>query len=174
MIKININDKETGAQKDIQISRTLSGDYMLKEHPELDIIVMPQKSKILVLAKEDQSDRTYITQEKLFDYMIKKGVVLPETVIAGNVYGSLQGNFVPEPPGGENPVQVVIYNLATFIEQERPMIIRDKEIEKNWEKSLLKPDTEDSTELGEVPAEEFKGSIPIYGYPSRGVYRYNY
>lgn len=174
MLKITIKDKETGIDKDIQISRTLGGDYLLREHPDLDIIVMPGKSKVLVMAKEDQSDYTYIIQEKLFDYMVKSGVILPETVIAGNVYGSLQGNFVPKPPGGENPLQVVIYSLANFIEKERPAILKDKELERDWEKSLLKPDTKDSTELGEVPAEEFKGSIPIYGYPTRGVYRYNY
>jgi hypothetical protein len=52
--------------------------------------------------------------------------------------------------------------------------MKNKELETNWEKSLLKPDTESSTELGEVPSEEFKGSIPIYGYPTRGIYRYNY
>ena len=42
------------------------------------------------------------------------------------------------------------------------------------EKELLQPEEEESTELGEVPQEKFKGSIPRYGFPTRGIYRYNY
>ncbi len=42
------------------------------------------------------------------------------------------------------------------------------------EKALLQPSVGDSTELGEVPQEPFKGSIPKYGFPTRGIYRYNY
>ena len=45
---------------------------------------------------------------------------------------------------------------------------------KDLEDSLLNPDAKDSTELGEVPQETFKGSIPKYGFPTRGIYRYNY
>ena len=53
MLKISIKDKFTGVKKEIQMSRTLNGDYIIKEHPEIDIIVMPQKNKILTFPKED-------------------------------------------------------------------------------------------------------------------------
>jgi hypothetical protein len=174
MFKIVINDKETGIQKEVQIARTLSGDYILKEHPNIDIIVMPQKSKVLVLAKEEQNDQVYYIQDKLMTYLTKRGVILPESVIAGNVYGSLQASFVQQPPGGENPVQVVTLNIANFIEDERPIFKFEKDFEDKMEKDLLKPNIENSTELGEVPQEPFKGSIPKYGFPTRGIYRYNY
>lgn len=174
MIRITIKDKKTGLQKEIAIKKTLSGDFILNEHPDIDVIVMPQKFKILALAKEDQSDHVYNIQEKLFNYMVKKGVVLPESIVCGNVYGSLQGTYPQQSPGGEDVLQVVVYNLANFIEDERPIIDREKEYEDKMEKALLEPSVEDSTELGEVPQEEFKGSIPKYGFPTRGIYRYNY
>lgn len=174
MLKVIINDKETGIQKEVQISRTLSGDYLLKEHPSIDVVVMPQKNKILVLPKEEINDYVYSIQDKLMTYLTRRGVILPESIVGGNVYGSLQGSYIAQPPGGENPVQVVTLNIANFIEDERPIFKREKEFEDAMEKDLLKPDVKDSTELGEVPQEPFKGSIPKYGFPTRGIYRYNY
>ena len=174
MFKVIINDKETGIQKEVQIARTLSGDYILKEHPNIDIIVLPQKNKVLVLPKEEQTDHIYHIQDKLMTYLTKRGVILPESIIAGNVYGSLEGSYVAQPPGGENPVQVVTLNIANFIEDERPIYKSEKEFEDKMEKELLRPNVEDSTELGEIPQQPFKGSIPKYGFPTRGIYRYNY
>lgn len=174
MIKVTIKDKNTGLQKEVQISKTLSGDFLMREHPELDIVIMPSKFKILALPKHEQSDHVYDHQERLFNYMVKKGVVLPESITSGNVYGSLQGIYPQQSPGGEDVVQVVVYNLANFIEDEMPIVDKEKEYEDRMEKALLEPETKDSTELGEVPQEPFKGSIPKYGFPTRGIYRYNY
>ena len=173
MIKVTITGKN-GEEKQINIRKTLSGDLMLREHPEIDIIVMPEKSKVLVLPKDEQTDHIYKLQERLFKYMVQKGVILPESVFSGNVYGSLQGNYPTTVVDGVDPVQVVIYNLANFIEEERPAFEYEEAYEKAMEKELLKPDVEDSTEIGEVPQEPFKGSIPKYGFPTRGIYRYNY
>lgn len=173
MINITIGDWE-GIKKKVNIRKTLSGDLMLREHPEIDIIVMPEKQKVLVLPKDEQSNQVYKLQERLFKYMVQKGVILPESVFSGNVYGSLQGNYSPQAPEGVDATQVVVYNLANFIDQERPSYEYEKAYADAMEKELLTPDVEDSTELGEVPQEPFKGSIPRYGFPTRGIYRYNY
>ena len=71
MIKVTITTK-TGEQKEVNIRKTLAGDLMLREHPEIDIIVMPEKAKVLVLPKDEQTDHIYKLQEKLFKYMIQK------------------------------------------------------------------------------------------------------
>lgn len=174
MLKITINDKLTGETKELNIKRTLSGDYMLREHPEIDIMVLPEKNKVLVVPKDMQTEPVYRLQDDLFKYLVSKGVILPDTVVGGNIYGSLEGQYIPQPPGGENPVQAVVYSLANFIEDQRPAYTYHQEYEKQREKELLNPDEEDATELGEVPQEPFKGSVPKYGFPSRGIYRYNY
>jgi hypothetical protein len=174
MLKITIKDKDTGVQKEVQILRTLNGDYLLNEHPDIDVVVMPSKNKVLVMAKDEQSDYVYTMQDKLFKFMNKKGTIIPESVSAGNIYGSLQATYTAKPPGGENPLQVIIYTIANFIEQERPAYKFEQNFEDKMEKELLNPPLEDSTELGEVPQEPFKGSIPKYGFPTRGIYRYNY
>ena len=40
MLVVKIKDKESGVEKDIQISKTLSGDYLMKEHPEVNIVII--------------------------------------------------------------------------------------------------------------------------------------
>jgi len=49
-----------GEQKQINIRKTLSGDLMLREHPEIDILVIPDKQKVLVLPKEEQTEHIYV------------------------------------------------------------------------------------------------------------------
>lgn len=174
MLKVFIKDKQSGIKKEVQMTRSLNGDYMLTEHPDIDIIIMPQKNKLLVLPKEDYNEHVYSLQDSFLKYMTKKGVLLPESISGGNIYGSFQASYTPQPPGGENPLQVIVYSAANFIEQERPIFTFEKEFEDTMEKELLYPSVQDSTELGEVPQEPFKGSIPKYGFPTRGIYRYNY
>jgi len=174
MIKVRIKDKVTGVQKEVHMIRTLNGDYVLNEHPEIDIIVMTQKNKVLALPKDEYNEHVYAIQNRFFDYMNKKGVLLPESVSGGAIYGSLQGLYNQSPPAGENPLQVIVYTAANFIEDQREIFTFEKEFEREMEKELLKPSVQDSTELGEVPQEPFKGSIPKYGFPTRGIYRYNY
>lgn len=173
MVTITIKSP-TGPEKKVNLKKTLSGDFLLREHPEMDIIVIPNKQKVLALPKDEQTEHVYNAQERLFKYMVTKGVILPESVISGNVYGSLQGGYMAQPPGGEDPVQVVIYAITNFFDEDVPLHNVEKEYEDRMEKELLIPDVEDSTELGEVPQEPFKGSIPKYGFPTRGIYRYNY
>jgi hypothetical protein len=174
MLKIVIKDKETGLKKEVNLVRTLNGDYILREHPDIDIIVMPAKNKVLTLPKIENNETVYGIQDKFFKFMNRKGVLIPESVTGGSIYGSIQASYTPTPPGGENPLQVVIYSAANFIEDQRPAYKYEQEFEDKMEKELLKPSVEDSTELGEVPQEPFKGSIPKYGFPTRGIYRYNY
>ena len=174
MIVVKIKDKDTGVEKEVQISKTLSGDYLMKEHPEVNIVIMPEKQKIIILPKDRQNQYVYNLQEKIMKFMADRGVIAHDSVSGGNVFGAIQATYPQQGADGVDPLQVVIYNLADFIEQERPSIAYAKAYEDEMEKQLLEPDVEDTTELGEVPQEPFKGSVPKYGFPTRGIYRYNY
>jgi len=174
MLVVRIKDKDTGVEKDVQISKTLGGDYLMKEHPEVNIVIIPSKQKFIVLPKDRQNQYVYNLQEKIMKFMADRGVISHDAISGGNIFGAIQATYPQQAPGGEDPLQVVIYNLADFIEQERPSIAYAKAYEDEMEKQLLAPDVEATTELGEVPQEPFKGSIPKYGFPTRGVYRYNY
>ena len=120
---------------------------------------MPKIKKIVAFVKDSISDLTYDTQSRFFDYLTKKGVVARESVQAGNVYASLQGKL--EAPASENvdPVQVAIFSIAKFIEEEKPKYQYLKDMEEEEEEWLTSPTDEEATELGEVPHAREKGSI---------------
>ena len=65
------------------------------------------------------------------------------------------------------------WQISEWIESERPYFETVHDYEQMYDDSLTHPDKEDSTELGEVPQEEEKGSIRPYifgAYPYGGYY----
>jgi hypothetical protein len=167
--------KEPNVKKaKLEISKTLDGNLYVKDHKLIDIVVIPEKGKIVCIPKGEYSDEVYVEQDKVFDYLMKNGVVTPDSIIASNIYGSLEAKYNIEKLNDEEPIDVVVYNISMFIQKNsEENSIRQQYID-DLEKELLHPDREESTELGEIPQEKAKGSIPKWGFPSRGVYRYNY
>ena len=70
--------------------RSLDGNIMIFDHIDIDIVYMPTDQKVVTFAKAVQNDNVYGAQNRLFDYLSRRGVVLPESVRGGNVYGSIE------------------------------------------------------------------------------------
>jgi len=159
----------------LKAKKTLTGDIMIVDHIDIDIVVMPNESKVVTFAKGSLSDVIYDTQDRLFKFLVRKGIVLPESIRSGHVYGSLEAK-VPEKSDYADVTQVTIYNIAKFLEEERDYLSVLKDVEEMDDERITDPDEYDSTELGEVPHEQNKGSIrpgyPGYYYGLAGVYRY--
>lgn len=176
MIKVSILSPEnTPITKEVNISRTLSGDYLLKEHPEIDIIVMPSKFKILTLPKNKYTEYTSKIQNNFMNFLKNNGVIVHESIKGSNIFGGLEATFPQKSTKeGQDTLQIAVYMISEFLDQERPQHIYAKEYEKAFYDALTNPGSSDSTELGEVPQEEFKGSIPKHGFPNKAIYRYTY
>ena len=174
-VKITIVKEKIEVSKEVLMTKTLSGDYVLKEHPEVDIVVMPNKQKVVVFPKNVYTDKCTKVQIELFEFLRDKGVILPETVRGGNVFGTLEAVF---PKQGLNekqdPIQVVVYTISNFIDKDKPKQEYAIEYEKAVHDELTAPDEKDSTELGEVPQDDIKGTIPKWGFPQKAIYRYTY
>jgi len=167
--------KEKNVKKvSLAIRKTLDGNLIVQDHHTINIIVLPEKGKILAFPKGEFTQDCYTDQDQLFQYLISSGVVTPDSVIGGNIYGSLEGTFNIEKTGEEEPLEVVILNISNFLNKDKQEYSVRKKFIDDLEKDLLQPEEEESTELGEIPQEKFKGSIPKYGFPTRGIYRYNY
>ena len=180
-LKVQDNSNITLAVKEkhvkkvtLAIRKTLDGNLIVQDHHTINIIVMPEKGKILAFPKGEFTQDCYTDQDQLFQYLVTSGVVAPETVVGGNIYGSLEATFNKEKKGEEEPLEVVILNISNFLTKDKQEYSVRKKFIDDLEQSLLAPDEETSTELGEIPHEKFKGSIPKYGFPTRGIYRYNY
>ena len=157
----------------LKARKTMSGDIMIYDHPDFDVVVSPSSQKIFALAKEQYGSHVYASQSRLFDYLSKHGVVRGETVHAGNVFGSLEGLIVEVEEKQKEDIdstQVAIYSIAKFFEGEKGHYSEIDKFEDDLEKHYLDPSEEDSTELGDVPQHPKKGS---HGFP-RGPYGFMY
>ena len=153
----------------LDMRQTLGGDYVIYDHPDIDIVIMPKMKKVVAFPKDKISDMTYDTQSRLFDFMCKKGVVARDSVQGGNVYASLQGLFeTPVQPKAKegkdpqdplDPLQPILFTICKFIEMEKPRYEYLKKMEEEEEEYYTKPTDANSTELGEVPHAREKGTI---------------
>lgn len=153
--------KEKPMQVSLQMRKGLDGRLMITEHEHVDIVFLPEKMKVVCFAKLDYSDIIYETQERLFNFLVEKGICAPESVRGGNVYGSIEGQVLTSKQ--EIPIEhLLTLNIKKWLDSERPALEMDKQYEDSFSDYLTNPTDEDSTELGEVPQEEQKGTIPRY------------
>jgi len=162
-----------GIKVRLDIRKTLSGDLLIADHPDIDIVVMPEKNKILALAKELRSGTVYGAQDRLFDFLQARGVVDPSSVQGGNVYASMEAS-IPEAP--ELPaIKIAIINIAKWLDVEKPTQEFLEDYEEEVVGDYTDPNKEYSTELGQVPQAATKGSIrPDVVRGPYGLSLYNY
>ena len=161
--------------KKLNMKRSLSGHIMVFNHIDMDIVLDEKTGKVTAYSKKDFGELVYKSQNRLFDYLFKKGVIMPETVKGANVFGSIEALY-PNEDKIENLTEIVLYNIAGFMDEETKYMQSFEYVEDEEEERLLHPDKEDSTELGEVPQKQKKGTLspgyPGYYYGLAGMYRY--
>ncbi len=151
------------SQVDLNMRKTLDGDFMIFDHADIDIVIMPKKSKIVAFAKDVMSEVVYGAQDRLYKFLIKKGFVKISSVVGGSVYGSIEAEILSSEE--LNPINLIIVNVSKWIDSERPYFEFVEEYEDMHADRLTEPEEEDSTELGEVPHEDTKGTLrPGYNY----------
>jgi len=164
-LKIQQDVEERVITLELKAKKSLDGNIMIFDHEEMDIVVMPAKSKIVTFAKNDFSELVYNAQSRLFEFLKRKGVVEYESIQGGSVYGSLEGN-IPLPEAKTiNSIDYAVYGIYKFLKEERPYYDYMNQYEEMLDDYFTYPTDQDSTELGEVPQAKEKGSIrPGYNY----------
>ena len=175
-IGVNINNPNLHEVKfKLNIREAHNGDLMIFDHPDIDIVIMVEKKKIVTFAKDLATDVVYGTSSRLMERLRQKGVIGYETIQGGNVYGSLEGQLLEakSPEMKDKLFPLILNQISEWIESERPYFETVHDYEQMYDDSLTHPDKEDSTELGKVPQEVEKGSIRPYvfgAYPYGGYY----
>jgi len=175
-IGVTINNPNLHELKfNLNIRKAHNGDLMIFDHPDIDIVLMAEKKKIVTFAKDLATDIVYGTSSRLMERLRTKGIIAYDTIQGGNVYGSLEGKLLEmKDPGMSDKLYPLILNqISEWIESERPYFETVHDYEQMYDDSLTDPNAENSTELGEVPQEEKKGSIRPYifgAYPYGGYY----
>jgi len=152
----------------LNAKKTVDGKILVFDHPEIDIVIDPSRRKITLFPKEEITDTTYYIQDNFFKHLGRSGLVDPKTVQVGSVHGSMEAIY----PGSDdhNVLNIVLYSLYKFLQQEIGFLKNLDQYEKDFEDSLTNPSEYNSTELGEVPQSGNKGSIrPGYIYSPYGI-----
>jgi len=148
-----------GIQKEIRLNvrKTLGEDLVVFDHPEVDIVIMPESNKILALAKNTPSDEVYEVQNRLFLLLRKEGIIEVDSIRSGYVYGSIEGRMYLNE--NVDMIQAALLGIDKFIQEEKPHYQYVEEFEQAIDNWIAEPEEEESTELGDVPHEPVKGSI---------------
>jgi len=161
----------------LNIRKALDGRLIISSHPDVDIVIEPRASRIIVFPREKKTDKVYDVQDRFFSYLANKGIVRRSEIQSGSAFGSMQGLYPPQKEKDTfSFLQAILLNISKFIEEESEYFDIDEKFEEEFEDSLTDPDADESTELGEIPHADQKGSIrPGYIYSPYGIssiYRY--
>jgi len=151
--------KKIQAKLSLNARKSIDGNIMIFDHQDMDIIVMAQTGKVLALPKELMSDAVYQAQDRMFSDLVKKGLLDPSSVRSGNVYGSMQGQLLQPSDPAVNGVETAVFAIGKFVEEEKPYFTTYDEYKDGDVDRLVEPTDEDTTELGEVPHSDKKGSL---------------
>tara|TARA_R100000900_G_C3338355_1_gene164740 strand:+ start:485 stop:1072 length:588 start_codon:yes stop_codon:yes gene_type:complete len=152
--------------------KTLDGNIIIFDHGDIDIVIMPEKSKVIAFPKKVMNDIIYGAQDRLFTYLKKKGLVTMGSVRGGNAYGSIEAEIpVSNHP---SPIKLIMLNISKWIGTERPYFETMDYLEDMEEEHFTDPEEEKSTALGDVPHEDKKGAMITGMSVMHSPYYYNY
>jgi len=171
-IKIEIVQKDEVNFK-LMTRSAINGDIMILDHKDIDIVLKQKDNKILAFAKETISDYTYGAEARLLEFLRRKGILEYDSIQGGNIYGSLEGKLMTSEEVEVNKVALKV--ISEWMETEDSYLKGTTAYDEMSDDHLISPDGEYSTELGEVPAEEQKGSILQHNLFAPYLYgRYTY
>lgn len=172
VIKIGKGANDAKVRLEMDIRKSMSGDLMIFDHGDIDIILSTSKNKVIAFPKETMNDLVYGAQNRLFAHLRKKGIVIPESIQAGSFYGSFEATMEKASSEELSTPKMALINISKFIDEERPYFESTEAIVSLADDELTHPEKKDSTELGEVPQKDEQGSLRK-GYV-RDPYSLNY
>ena len=143
----------------LALREAINGDYMIFGHSDIDIIILKEQSKIVAFAKDLMTESVYGAESRLFEFLKKRGVIAYDSIQGGNVYGSLEGKMLDGTKKEKNNIFEALKALGDWMESEQPYIKSSETYDDLMDDHLLNPSDEETTELGEIPHEERKGSL---------------
>ena len=155
---------------ELDVRKTLDNNYIIYDHPLFDIVINPDKKRITTFIKRYLKTDPYPHQDVFFDYLLRKGVILPDSVKGGNIFGSLEATY----PANKkiDVLKGILLSIYFYLIKELPRLRAALDYDLEVDDYLTDPSEKDSTEYGEVPQKKRKGTMdPFYTQNSGLLYR---
>ena len=169
-IDINI---ELDPRIELKARRTIDGNIVILDHEDIDIVLMKEKKKCVTFPKESMSDKVYYSQDRMFKFLSRKGLINAGSVRGGNVFGSMEAEMLESKVPGVDYNQALLFSIHEYITGEKPYFKSAEEYDDDRLTALLTPSPEDSTSLGDVPQSDRKGSMDSRMRPYGFMYNYS-
>lgn len=158
---------------ELKARRTIDGNIIILDHEDMDIVLVAEKKKCIAFPKEAMSDKVYSSQDRMFKFLARKGLINHSSIRGGNVFGSMEAEMLESKIPGVDYNQALLFTIHEYITGERPYFKSAEEYDDARLDALLKPSDEDSTELGDVPQAASKGSHSPSVRPYGFMYNYS-
>lgn len=144
---------------ELNVRKSISGDLMIFDHGDIDIVLSGRDKKVTAFPKQTMTDFTYGAQNRLFNHLARKGIVVPESIQGASFYGAMEATLQESADGKLNAAKFALVSIEKFIKEEKPYYENVEAQVAGFEEDYIDPDKADSTELGEVPQRDEQGSI---------------
>lgn len=170
-LKFKVTTKGEPVIISLKAKKTLDGNILIFDHIDINIAIIDNDGtvKILTYPKEEYNDDVCISQDRMFDYLTKIGIMKFGSIKGGNIYGSIEGT-VNKSNTKIKPMHAALYGIAKFLEEEKDYFSTVKDQQDMMADHYMNPSDEESTELGEVPHKEKQGDLNGLGSYSRFYY----
>ena len=166
-------DIEKNPKVSLKARRSLNGNIMIFDHEDIDIVISTEGKKCVVFPKDQMSDKVYDAQDRMFKYLVKRGIVDHSSIKGGNVHGSMEAAVLESKIPGVDNIQAALYSISEYLNLEKPFFKSSSEFDDERLDHILHPGPEDSTELGDVPQDAQKGSMHPGIRPYGFMYNYS-
>ena len=168
--KITVSIKQKKLKKvALEVRKSLDGNIMIFDHKDIDIVIIPESKKVVTFPKNEYSKHVYPSQDKLFNFLRRDGVIKYDSIKGGNIFMSMEAIIAESEE--VNSIDATLYSISKFMNGEKEIFAYEDDMQQQEEDYLTEPTPEDSTPLGEVPQEPRKGSIVPgmhpYGLPGQ-------
>ena len=103
---------------ELNIRKSLSGDLMIFDHGDIDIVLSGKDKKVTAFPKQTMTDFTYGAQNRLFSHLARKGIVIPESIQGASFYGAMEAQLQESADGKLNAAKFALVSIEKFIKEE--------------------------------------------------------
>lgn len=129
----------------MNVKKTLDGNILIKDHPLIDIMIVPANNKIVTMPKDDKYRDTYGAQKELFDLLRKFGLITYDSVQGSTLYGALEAKY---PKNDKiDSLSALLVGIYKLLQQHEQYSKIQQDYEETFEDSLTEPDQDESTDF---------------------------
>ena len=136
-------------QISLQLRKSLDGDFMIFDHMDIDIVVMPEKKRYWLSPKRPIVMR-YSTQDRLFQHLSRKELSSPILSRVEMFMDPFRVLLIESADESVDSVQVVLYSIQYWLEGEKPYFESIRSHEEREVEELTEPSPEDSTDWNPI------------------------